>query len=116
MTLQVVHAYDRSPLRELPTDSNAVLEQKLARASAAFQDRDRWLKPHQRIAVLERLVPLLEAERERFAELIAREGGKPLTDARVEAARAVDGVRNAIDELRNFGGQEIPMGLTPASD
>lgn len=116
MTLQVVHAFDRSPLRELPTDSDQVLEQKLARASAAFQDRDQWLKPHQRSAVLERLVLLLEAERERFAELIAREGGKPLTDARVEAARAVDGVRTAIDELRNFAGREIPMGLTPASD
>jgi acyl-CoA reductase-like NAD-dependent aldehyde dehydrogenase len=116
MTLQVVHAYDRSPLRELATDSDQALEHKLARASDAFKDRDRWLKPHQRSAVLERLIPLLEAERERFADLIAREGGKPLTDARVEATRAIDGVRNAIDELRNFGGQEVPMGLTPASD
>jgi len=116
VTLHVVHAYDRSPLRELPSDSNEVLEQKLARASAAFADRDQWLKPHQRIAVLERLVLLLDAERERFADLIAREGGKPLTDARVEATRAVDGVHNAIDELRSFGGQEIPMGLTPASE
>jgi acyl-CoA reductase-like NAD-dependent aldehyde dehydrogenase len=116
MTLQVVHAYDRSPLRELATDSEEALEQKLARASDAFKDRDRWLKPHQRIAVLERLIPLLEAQREYFADLIAREGGKPLTDARIEATRAIDGVRNAIDELRNFGGQEIPMGLTPASD
>src|SRR5687767_827320 len=116
MTLQVVHAYDRSPLRELATDSDEALEQKLSRASEAFKQRERWLAPHQRIAVLERLIPLLEGERERFADLIAREGGKPLTDARIEAARAVDGVRNAIDELRNFGGQQIPMGLTPASD
>lgn len=116
MTLQVVHAYDRSPLRELQTDSDAVLEQKLARAHAAFKQRDRWLQPHQRIAVLERLVLLLDAERERFADLIAREGGKPLLDARIEAVRAVDGVRNAIDELRTFAGQEIPMGLTRSSE
>jgi acyl-CoA reductase-like NAD-dependent aldehyde dehydrogenase len=66
--------------------------------------------------VLERLVPMLERDKEKFADLIAREGGKPLSDARVEAARAVDGVRNAIDELRTFAGQQIPMGLTAASD
>jgi acyl-CoA reductase-like NAD-dependent aldehyde dehydrogenase len=49
-------------------------------------------------------------------DLIAREGGKPFADAAVEVTRAIDGLRNAAEELRNFGGREIPMGLTPASD
>jgi hypothetical protein len=40
--------------------------------------------------------------------LRAREGGKPLTDALVEADRAIDGVRNAIDEWRVMGGRGIP--------
>jgi acyl-CoA reductase-like NAD-dependent aldehyde dehydrogenase len=115
MTLGVHQAYDRTPIREVATDSEQDLERKLARAHGAFADRSGWLEPFERIAVLERLVPLLEAQRESFAELIAREGGKPLIDAKVEATRAVDGVRNAIDELRNFGGQEIPMGLTAGS-
>ena len=116
MTLGVFQAYDRASIREVETDSDRDLERKLARAHAAFENRAGWLKPYERIAVLERLVPLLEARRDSFAELIAREGGKPLVDAKVEAIRAVDGVRNAIDELRNFGGHEIPMGLTAASD
>jgi acyl-CoA reductase-like NAD-dependent aldehyde dehydrogenase len=47
--------------------------------------------------------------------LIAQEGGKPLGDATVEVDRAIDGVRNAAEELRNFAGREIPMGLTAAS-
>ena len=116
MTLGVFQAYDRSLIAELATDGEQELEHKLARAHAAFEERAGWLKPYERIAVLERLVPLLDAQRDRLAGLIAREGGKPLVDARVEAMRAVDGVRNAIDELRTFGGQEIPMGLTAASD
>jgi acyl-CoA reductase-like NAD-dependent aldehyde dehydrogenase len=115
MSLSVFQAYDRAPICELETDSAQELERKLARAHRTFEERAGWLEPHERIAVLERLVPLLDAQRDRFAELIAREGGKPLSDAKVEAARAVDGVRNAIDELRNFAGQEIPMGLTAAS-
>jgi len=58
----------------------------------------------------------LEARQVYFAKLIAQEGGKPLTDAAAEVLRAIDGLRNAADELRNFAGREIPMGLTPASE
>ena len=54
-------------------------------------------------------------KREHFGLQIAREGGKPLTDALIEVDRAIDGVRNAADMLRVAAGQEIPMGLTRAS-
>ena len=61
------------------------------------------------------LADLIDKRRDHFARLIAQEGGKPMADAIVETTRAIDGVRNAADELRNFAGREIPMGLTPAS-
>ena len=80
----------------------------------AFRDRDGWLEPHERIDVLRRLAGLIDG-RGSISPLIAQEGGKPLSDARVEVTRAIDGVRDAADELRNFGGKEIPMGLTAAS-
>jgi acyl-CoA reductase-like NAD-dependent aldehyde dehydrogenase len=80
-----------------------------------FRDRGGWLKPHERIAVLRRLAALVEGKRDHLALQIAREGGKPLRDAVVEVNRAVDGIGNAADELRNFAGREIPMGLTAAS-
>jgi acyl-CoA reductase-like NAD-dependent aldehyde dehydrogenase len=113
--LQVVRAYDRSPLAQVPTDDAAALEAKLSIARQAFLDRGGWIETHQRIEILRRLGDLLEGKIEHFANLISQEGGKPYTDAKVEAIRAVDGVRNAVGELRNFGGKEIPMGLTAAS-
>ena len=58
----------------------------------------------------------MEGKREHLGRQIAREGGKPLSDALVETDRAIDGVRNAAEELRIRAGREIPMGLTPASD
>jgi acyl-CoA reductase-like NAD-dependent aldehyde dehydrogenase len=116
MTLAVYQAFDRAPISEIETDSEQALEDKLARAARAFRERDAWLKPHARIAILQRLASLVEAQHDDFTQLIAREGGKPLSDAAVEATRAVDGIRNAAEELRHFGGQEVPMGLTPASD
>ena len=51
-----------------------------------------------------------------LAMLIATEGGKPLIDARVEVARAIDGVETCAHDLSNIIGKQIPMGLTPASD
>ena len=113
--LQVVQAYDRAPIEEIATDDAAALEAKLQAAEKVFRDRDGWLKPHERMAILRRLAGLLDGKRDHFARQIAREGGKPLTDAIVETTRAIDGIHNAVEELRNFAGREIPMGLSPAA-
>ncbi len=114
--IQVVQAFDRALIKEIPSDDAEALEVKLSVASKALRERDAWLQPHQRSAILIRAAALLEGRQQEFARLIAQEGGKPLTDALVEAVRAVDGLRNAAEELRNFAGREIPMGLTPASE
>ena len=112
----VVQAYDRTLIKEIQADDAAALEGKLTAACGLMKDRDGALKPYQRSAILVRAAVLLEQRLDTFAQLIAREGGKPLTDARIEAVRAVDGLRNAAEEIRNFAGREIPMGLTPASE
>ena len=114
--LAVVQAFDRKHIADLPTDDAAALEAKLATARRRFLDRRGWLAPHERLKVLRTLASLVEQRREAFATLIAREGGKPYSDALVETDRAIDGIGNAADVLRTRGGVEIPMGLTPASD
>ena len=114
--LRVVQAFDRTPIAEVAGDDGAALENKLVAAAKILRNRDGWLKPHQRRAVLQRAATLLEGRQEPFVTLIAREGGKPVSDAAVEVTRAIDGLRNAAEALRAFAGREIPMGLTPASD
>ncbi len=114
--LTVVRAFDRSPVTEIATDDAAALESKLSAAEQAFRNRSGWLKPFQRIEILRRLAELVRGRHDHFSHLIAEEGGKPITDARIEVDRAIDGIGNAADELRNFTGREIPMGLTAASD
>ncbi len=114
--IEVVQAFDRARIAELHSDDEAALEKKLETARARFQDRKAWLEPHQRIAVLRRLADLVAQKRETFATLIAREGGKPYSDALVETDRAIDGIGTAADLLRTWAGVEIPMGLTRASE
>jgi len=113
--INVVQAFDRAPITELESDDAAALDRKIEAAAKLFADRGARLKTHQRIAILRKLAGLMEGKREHLARQIAREGGKPLTDALIETDRAIDGVRDAADELRVMAGREIPMGLTPAS-
>jgi len=113
--INVVQAFDRAPLAQIGSDDAAELENKLSAAARLSTDRTARLKPYQRIEILRRLAALMEGKREHFGRQIAREGGKPLTDAMIEVDRAIDGVRNAVDVLRSQAGREIPMGLTPAS-
>ncbi len=114
--LSVMQAFNRSLIAEIETDDEAALERKLQSAERVFADRNGWLKPHERIAILRKLATLMESKRDHLAMQIAREGGKPLPDAIVETNRAIDGVHNAADELRNFAGREIPMGLSAAAE
>ena len=113
--IEVVQAFDRTPIARLDSDDRVALDRKIEAARRLFADRGAWLKTHQRIEILRKLAELMEGKREHLGRQIAREGGKPLTDALIETDRAIDGVRNAVDELRVRGGREIPMGLTSAS-
>lgn len=108
--IKIVQAFDRKEITELASDDAAALEAKFETARKLFADRKAWLKPHQRIAILNRLADLVSAKRQDFGILIAREGGKPLTDALIETDRAIDGIRSAADFLRTRGGVEVPMG------
>ena len=49
--LQVVQAFDREPIAEIPTDGADAIEAKLDEAMRAFRDRNAWPKPHERIAI-----------------------------------------------------------------
>jgi len=111
----VTQAFDGAPIQEIALDDPASLARKLEQARRCFADRPHWLPAYQRIEILRRLARLMEREFDPLAMLIAREGGKPLTDARIETARAINGVEGAAGELEHLAGREIPMGLTPAS-
>jgi acyl-CoA reductase-like NAD-dependent aldehyde dehydrogenase len=111
-----VHApFDGKLIATVDTAGPEVVEQALATAYSLFRDRDAWLSPVQRIAILRKSARLMEERAEYLAMEAAREGGKPLIDSRVEAARAIDGVMNCAELLRSDAGHVIPMNVNAAS-
>lgn len=111
-----VHApFDGRLIATLDTAGHDAVNIALDTATALFRDRDGWLPAEQRIGILERVVALMTTQVEDLAIEAAREGGKPLMDSRVEVHRAIDGVRNCADLIRQQGGQVIPMNVNPGS-
>lgn len=112
--LEVRQAYTQALLQTLNLDTKDEVLTKLALAHHTHLANRQGLPTYKRIKVLDNLVHLMSKEKDDFAKLIANEGGKPLMDAKVEVARAIDGVKLAISEIRTMRGKQIPMDLTPA--
>ncbi|HZU84935.1 MAG TPA: aldehyde dehydrogenase family protein [Polyangiaceae bacterium] len=89
-------------------------EQATVAAQQAFE-RWRLRTSHQRKVVLARVAQEVEARAEAFAELIAREAGKPIGMARAEVARAVSTFEMGAEEATRILGEVMPLDVTAAS-
>ncbi len=114
-THDVTAPYDGNHIASVDVAGAAAVETALATAHALYQDRDNWLTAPQRIEILKRTAAIMQERADELAIEAAREGGKPLVDSQVEVARAIDGVHNCIDCIKENHGTEIPMGINPAS-
>ena len=112
---EVLAPYDLSSIATVEAADAAGIEQALASAHALCRDRDAWLTPARRIEILDRAATIMAGRAEQLAREAAREGGKPLIDSRIEVTRAIDGLRICTETLRSQAGEEIPLGVTPAS-
>ena len=113
--LEVVAPFDQELIAIATCADAKATEKALQTASRLFRDRDAWLKPYQRIEILDKAAKIMADRADELAVEAAREGGKPLVDSRVEVARAIDGVKNCVEVLRTEAGAEIPMNLNHAS-
>ncbi len=117
MELVIKSPYDRSVVGSVVKVSKEDANKLLQNAYILSRDKSKHLFPHERIAILEKLVLLLKEDENTFAMLIAKEGGKPLIDAKVEVSRAIDGIKLAIREMMHvIKGEEIPMGYSKSSE
>ncbi len=115
VTLKVTAPFNDELIATVDTvDANGV-EQALSTASDLFTNKSAWLSADKRIEILHKVAQLMTKNAERLILNSAREGGKPLLDTQVEMDRAIDGILNCIECIRNNHGEEIPMGINAAS-
>ena len=114
--LNVTNPFDDAPVGEIMLSSERDVEKALATAAKTHEANRKGLPKHERIAILKKAAEIMVGRSDELAMLIAAEGGKPLIDARVEVARAIDGVETCAAEIAHNAGVEIPMDLTPAGN
>jgi acyl-CoA reductase-like NAD-dependent aldehyde dehydrogenase len=114
-SIRVTAPWDDSLIATVAAIDLTGANQALTTAYAIFRNKEAWLPPSERIAILTKTAEIMSGRAEELAVEAAREGGKPLIDSRVEVARAIDGVRNCVECLRTESGREIPMNLNAAS-
>jgi acyl-CoA reductase-like NAD-dependent aldehyde dehydrogenase len=107
-SFDVTSPYDGSLVATVGTPGPRDLEDAIAGAADVFE-KTRKLPVHVRAESLTHISRRLDERQEEVAELIAKEGGKPLKWAKVEAARAVSTFRWAAEECRRDAGQILRL-------
>lgn len=114
--LKILSPFDQSLIKEIPLVGKAEAENALETAYSLFQDISKWIPAHERIAILERTGEIMKSRTEELTKTAAQEGGKPYFDSKIEVLRAINGVKIAAEHIGQLKGEEIPMGLTKASE
>src|SRR4249920_3782002 len=112
-TLTVRNPYDDAVVAEIGVPTEADVEEATATAAATFEESKK-LSVADRSVALDHISRRLAETLPENAELIAREGGKPLKWATVEATRAISTFRWASEVLRH-GDDELIRLDTEAS-
>jgi aldehyde dehydrogenase (NAD+) len=107
-TLAVKSPYDGSVVAEIGVPTDEDVEQAVAAAASTFKE-SRHLPTYVRAEALALISRRIAERVDELAELVAREGGKPLKWSRIEVTRAVSTFRWASEETRRFGGEFVPL-------
>lgn len=113
--LKIVSPYNLKTIKEIETFNEKQAFDALERAHHLFLDQSKWLPAFKKIAILERVVEIMKSRVDELTRIAAEEGGKPYADSKVEVLRAINGVKLAIEQIGQLKGEQIPMGITEAS-
>lgn len=113
--LKVNAPYNNRLIKKIPLVGKQQVDEALSIAHGLFEDRNKWLPPHQRIEILERVVQIMQGRVDDLTRIATEEGGKPYADSKVEVLRAINGVKLALEHISRIKGEQIPMGLTSSS-
>ncbi|MEK7668129.1 MAG: aldehyde dehydrogenase family protein [Gemmatimonadota bacterium] len=84
-------------------------------ANVEAADACRRMPAFERAACLRRVAEGLTVQREKFAAVLAREAGKPITQARLEIDRAIFVFTDGAEEATRIGGEVLPLDVVPAA-
>ncbi|MGA2352021.1 MAG: aldehyde dehydrogenase family protein [Terracidiphilus sp.] len=113
--LEVRSPWDRGLVGRVTVATRADARQAVHHAVASIR-RTRALPRWKRREILEDVAATLIEQKERFAQLIVAEAGKPVRMARIEVDRTVLTFKTAAEEASRLGGESIPLDLMEGNE
>jgi acyl-CoA reductase-like NAD-dependent aldehyde dehydrogenase len=113
--LEVRSPWDNGLVGRVTVATRADARQAVHHAAASLR-RTRALPRWKRREILEDVAAALIEQKERFAQLIVAEAGKPVRMARAEVDRAVLTFKTAAEEAARLGGESIPLDLMEGNE
>ena len=115
MSLEVTNKFSGEVHATVERSAAGDVDRALSTAARLHTSRE-GLPAWRRVEILRKAASLIRADREALAMQIAVEGGKPLTDALVEADRAANSTELAAQVLEEQEGRQIPMDRSAAGE
>jgi acyl-CoA reductase-like NAD-dependent aldehyde dehydrogenase len=113
--LEVRSPWDQGLVGRVTVATRADARQAVHHAVVSIR-RTRALPRWKRREILEDVAAALIEQKERFAQLMVAEAGKPVRLARTEVDRAVLTFKTAAEEAARLGGESIPLDLTEGNE
>jgi acyl-CoA reductase-like NAD-dependent aldehyde dehydrogenase len=113
--MEVRSPWDQGLVGRVTKATRADARQAVHHAVASLR-RTRALPRWKRREILEDVAAALIEQKERFAQLIVAEAGKPVRLARTEVDHAVLTFKTAAEEAARLGGESIPLDLTEGNE
>lgn len=113
--LTVINPYSGAVLGEVPAASKEEVD---AAVATAVQAQKAWAETpaFERSEVLKRFVALLERDREKLAQTLTAEVGKPINESRGELSCAGDTFLSFAEKSRHLYDEIIPAGCEPGTE
>ena len=114
--MEVKSPFGGEVLAEIELADADAIDKALTISRDVFASTMRTMPAHRRSEILQRASELLSQRKEELARVIASEGGKPIKDARIEVARAVNTFAIASREAMHLDGEQLPMDVSAGND
>jgi acyl-CoA reductase-like NAD-dependent aldehyde dehydrogenase len=109
---EVRDPYRNEVIARAPESSLQDLDDALAAATAA-KAQAAAMPGYERAAILRKVAQLVVARADEIAEIMSREIGKAISDARAEVVRSQDTVLLAAEEAIRIQGEQVPLDGSP---
>lgn len=106
--IEVLNPQDNSCISSVPSATEEDMLEAIEEAKEGAEIAAA-LSVHDRMEILHKAAAYIEADHERYATTIAKEGSKTIREARLEVSRCIETLRLSAEEARRIHGETIPF-------